>query len=103
MSAADQDHPVSTQPSPNGHEIHRRVSIAENHGLHGHDNPAFDSPRSRKVSAASDHAEMGPVRKKSILHHAHASENISLPGGKSSFNPGAFNYFSTRYQACFID
>lgn len=65
--STDPDHSVSTQPS--GHDGHRRVSIAD--GPHGHDNPAFDSPRSRKVSAASEHAEMGPVRKKSILHNAH--------------------------------
>lgn len=81
MSTTDQENPVSTQPSPNGHtEVYRRVSIVE--GLHGHDNPAFDSPRSRKVSATSEHAETGPVRKKSILHNAHAAENISLSGGE---------------------
>lgn len=69
--STDPENPVSSQPS--GHDIHRRVSIVE-----GHDNPAFDSPRSRKVSAASEHAEMGPVRKKSILHHSHAAD-----GGKT--------------------
>ncbi|XP_018326683.1 sodium/hydrogen exchanger 9B2 isoform X2 [Agrilus planipennis] len=40
-----------------------------NHTSQGHDNPVFDTPRSRKVSATSDHSDMGPVRKKSILHN----------------------------------
>lgn len=74
----DSEHPVSTQPGGGHDGPHRRVSIVEGHG---HDNPAFDSPRSRKVSAASEHAEIGPVRKKSILHNAHAGENNSLGGG----------------------
>lgn len=77
--STDPDHIVSTQPT--GQEPHRRVSIATEPAIHGHDNPAFESPRSRKVSAASDHAEMGPVRKKSILHNAHATD-INPPGGK---------------------
>lgn len=82
--STDPEHPVSSQPG--GHDVHRRVSIAD--GPHGHDNPAFDSPRSRKVSAASDHAEMGPVRKKSILHHSHGAENNSIGGG---------NFFTTLH------
>ncbi|CAH1368933.1 unnamed protein product [Tenebrio molitor] len=65
--SVDQDPIVSTEPSPTSHlEVphNRRVSIVE--GLHGHDNLAFESPRSRKVSANSDHAEFGPVRKKAF-------------------------------------
>jgi hypothetical protein len=79
--SVDQDPIVSTEPSPTSHlEVphNRRVSIVE--GLHGHDNLAFESPRSRKVSANSDHAEFGPVRKKSILHNSHNAENLSLSG-----------------------
>lgn len=42
------------------------------HSYGGYDNHAFESPaRSRKTSGqTADHAEIGPVRKKSILHHA---------------------------------
>ncbi|XP_076270844.1 na[+]/H[+] hydrogen antiporter 1 [Rhynchophorus ferrugineus] len=44
----------------------RKVSIKDR----GYENHAFESPaRSRKVSTASEHVEVGPVRKKSILHH----------------------------------
>ncbi|XP_019875363.2 sodium/hydrogen exchanger 9B2 isoform X2 [Aethina tumida] len=77
----DKDKVVSSNPSPGAHldsPHHRKVSIVES--VHGHDNPAFESPRSRKVSSTSDHAEMGPVRKKSILHNAnvnHDSNSIS--------------------------
>lgn len=72
--AADDTHVVAVQPHG---ESYRRVSIVE--GIHGHDNPAFDSPRSRKVSATSDYAEIGPVRKKSILHHAHNLDHLAVP------------------------
>nr|XP_022919164.1 sodium/hydrogen exchanger 9B2-like isoform X2 [Onthophagus taurus] len=36
----------------------------------GVDNLGFEHPRSRKVSATSNHEEIGPVRKKSILHNS---------------------------------
>lgn len=88
--STDPEHSVSTQPG-GGHDGHRRVSIAD--GPHGHDNPAFESPRSRKVSAASEHAEIGPVRKKSILHHAHGAENTTSGGGKTVF----FKFSLHRY------
>ncbi|XP_044268567.1 sodium/hydrogen exchanger 9B2 isoform X2 [Tribolium madens] len=80
--SVDQDPIVSSEPSPTSHlEVplqSRRVSIIES--LHGHDNLGFESPRSRKVSGNSEHAEIGPVRKKSILHNAHPVENLSLSG-----------------------
>lgn len=63
----DNDTSVSTSHA----DPRRKISSISDHG---HDNPAFDSPRSRKVSATSDHAGIGPVRKKSILHNAQASE-----------------------------
>lgn len=53
---------------------------ASNFSDYGHDNPTFESPaRSRKVSTNSEHAEIGPVRKKSILHLAQNStvENVN--------------------------
>ncbi|XP_065162835.1 sodium/hydrogen exchanger 9B2 isoform X3 [Atheta coriaria] len=80
MTVDAEDPPVTQQPTtqPNS----RKVSIIThndqmNNGRHdgGHDNMAFESPRSRKVSSNSEHAEIGPVRKKSILHNAHAFEN----------------------------
>ncbi|KAJ8915606.1 hypothetical protein NQ315_003390 [Exocentrus adspersus] len=87
--SVDQDLPVSSSPSPVSHaepqnHVYRKVSIVEGpHGPHdrGYDNLAFESPaRSRKVSANSDHAEMGPVRKKSILHKAGDFEYGSISG-----------------------
>ncbi|KAJ8983795.1 hypothetical protein NQ317_008113 [Molorchus minor] len=64
--SVDQDLEVSSDPSAVSHvEPHhpsRKVSIVD--GSQGHDNLAFDPPRSRKVSANSEHAEIGPVRKK---------------------------------------
>ncbi|KAJ8928452.1 hypothetical protein NQ314_018994 [Rhamnusium bicolor] len=84
--SGDQDFVVSPIPSPMSHlEPHqpsRKVSIAD--GLLGHDNLAFESPRSRKVSANSEHAEMGPVRKKSILHKSSDFENTSISGRSDS-------------------
>ncbi|XP_050307245.1 sodium/hydrogen exchanger 9B2-like [Anthonomus grandis grandis] len=65
----------SRNPSPTSHPENnhtRKVSIIENH-FHdkGRDNHAFDSPaKTRKISAQSELAEIGPVRKKSILHMA---------------------------------
>ncbi|KAJ3654391.1 hypothetical protein Zmor_013581 [Zophobas morio] len=85
--SVDQDPIVSSEPSPTSHlevppQNSRRVSIVES--IHGHDNYGFESPRSRKVSANSDHAEIGPVRKKSILHNAHPVENVTLSGNSDS-------------------
>ncbi|KAK5646398.1 hypothetical protein RI129_004862 [Pyrocoelia pectoralis] len=62
----------SRPTTPPHFDIHRKPS---NLSDYGHDNPTFESPaRSRKVSSAnSEHAEIGPVRKKSILHLAHNS------------------------------
>ncbi|CAG9771290.1 unnamed protein product [Ceutorhynchus assimilis] len=74
--SGDQDlNNLSMHPSPTSHaetnnHNTRKVSIIDHH-FHerGHDNHAFESPaRSRKVSS-SDHADIGPVRKKSILHN----------------------------------
>lgn len=84
MSKPDKP-PVFTQPSLNAHDTHHRVNIATDHSPHAHDNPAFDSCRSRKVSATSDPGDGGPVMK-IILNNTHASENISLSSlsGKSA-------------------
>lgn len=57
----------------------RRVSIVN--GQNGYDNIAFETARNRKISAASEHVEVGPVRKKSILHNAHAPD-YGFPAGK---------------------
>ncbi|KAF5286799.1 hypothetical protein FQR65_LT02217 [Abscondita terminalis] len=59
---------MSVEQSPRSDRIRKVSSDC------GHDNPAYESPRSRKVSTTSDHAEIGPVRKKSILHN---SQNYS--------------------------
>lgn len=82
--SVDQDPFVPSEPSLPGlvdaPPISRKISIID--GFHGHDNLAFESPnRSRKVSANSDHAEFGPVRKKSILHNAHAVPDIGIVAG----------------------
>lgn len=87
--SVDQDLVVSSSPSPVSHTDHptgRKVSIVDGPHCHdrGHDNPAFESPRSRKVSANSDHAEIGPVRKKSILHKTSDFENNSISGRSDS-------------------
>ncbi|KAJ8958964.1 hypothetical protein NQ318_019735, partial [Aromia moschata] len=84
----DED-PVVSSDTPTPHQEHhhpsRKVSLVETpNGLHGHDNPAFESPRSRKVSGTSDHTEMGPVRKKSILHKTSDIENHSISGRSDS-------------------
>lgn len=73
---------VNQEPSPTSHlEVPHNRKVSINESLHGHDNLAFESPaRSRKVSANSEYAETGPVQKKSILHNAHAAENLSLSG-----------------------
>lgn len=84
--SVDQEPVISSNPSPVSHPDSRhngrKVSIVDGPHLHdrGHDNPAFESPRSRKVSANSDHVEIGPVRKKSILHKSNDFENTSLSG-----------------------
>lgn len=69
-TAITQQPPIST--SPVATTPVRKVSIVEraDSPSGGYDNPAFESPRSRKVSSNSEHTEMGPVRKKSILHNA---------------------------------
>ncbi|XP_066138687.1 sodium/hydrogen exchanger 9B2-like isoform X1 [Euwallacea fornicatus] len=59
----------STPGQPESNHQVRRVSIVDNLHDRGYDNHAFDSPaRNRKPSGQTDHAEVGPVRKKSILH-----------------------------------
>uniref|UniRef100_A0AAR5QJN9 Cation/H+ exchanger transmembrane domain-containing protein n=3 Tax=Dendroctonus ponderosae TaxID=77166 RepID=A0AAR5QJN9_DENPD len=75
MSGDQDPNNVSSNPSPTSnlepnHNNNRKVSILD-HYIHdrGYENHAFESPtRSRKVSTQSEHAEIGPVRKKSILH-----------------------------------
>lgn len=43
---------------------------------HGHENLGFEhAPLRRKISTVSDHAKVGPVRKKSALHNMHNAEN----------------------------
>ncbi|KAG5868114.1 hypothetical protein JTB14_002906 [Gonioctena quinquepunctata] len=59
----------------------RKVSIVD--GPHGHENPCFEPP-SRKISSTSDHAEIGPVRKKSILHKTTDIESNSSHGKNES-------------------
>lgn len=66
----DGDKTVSSNPTPTSSS--RKVSIITDQG---HDNPLFES-RSRKVSANSEHADIGPVRKKSILHNAQNNKEV---------------------------
>lgn len=66
---------VSTNPSPVSNlepSFNQLRSHNSDTNLHGIDNPAFE-PRNRKIS--SEHVEVGPVRKKSILHNIHANDN----------------------------
>ncbi|GLV42490.1 Na[+]/H[+] hydrogen antiporter 1 [Carabus blaptoides fortunei] len=72
------DGAITNQPAPG--EPYRRISILTEHSIEGgHDNPAFESPR-RRISLNSDHTEMGPVRKKSILHNRDAGGGEIAPG-----------------------
>lgn len=59
----------------------RRVSIAN--GQNGYDNHAYDTTRNRTISTSSEHAEIGPVRKKSILHHTQISDNPAASGKRN--------------------
>lgn len=59
----------------------RKVSIVNGHN--GYDHHAFETARNRKISAA-EHAEVGPVRKKSILHNSHLTENQHVIGKQSA-------------------
>lgn len=61
----------------------RKFGVME--GFHGHDNPIFDTAKSRKISTASTHIEIGPVRKKSVMHKD--LENTSAAnGGRKHFD-----------------
>ncbi|XP_030752420.1 sodium/hydrogen exchanger 9B2 isoform X2 [Sitophilus oryzae] len=78
----DTDH-TSHNPNPHSDSTPsaRKVSIVER----GYENHAFESPaRSRKVSAASEHAEVGPVRKKSILHYHHVTNAFEQDAVKTN-------------------
>lgn len=88
--------PSSVSPS-------RKVSINVVHetpqSQHGYDNPAFEQSRSRKVSQTSEHAEIGPVRKKSILHNSHnaySSDNNTLSDYQSRHD-GTFLFIILFY------
>nr|CAI5842090.1 unnamed protein product [Callosobruchus analis] len=78
-STVEPHHP---DPSHGDPSRSRRVSIADGHGG-GHDNLGFDPP-SRKISVNSDHTEVGPVRKKSILHKVGDVDSCSLHGRPDS-------------------
>lgn len=91
MSSTDQNEPIVSQPTsqPVSQQASRKVSINSDKGL---DNPAFEhhhhhhhsSPR-RKISSTlseNSHTEIGPARKKSILHNnsqtAHDNYHLGL-------------------------
>ncbi|GJQ86479.1 hypothetical protein Trydic_g10384 [Trypoxylus dichotomus] len=59
---------VIWEPDANVQVPVRKISLKN--ALQGFDNPTFESPRSRKTSAASSHEEVGPVRKKSCLQNS---------------------------------
>ncbi|XP_056642284.1 sodium/hydrogen exchanger 9B2 isoform X2 [Diorhabda sublineata] len=68
-----------------------QVPVMDQHpdSRHGHhhdrsyDNPVFESP-SRKISATSEHTEIGPVRKKSILYKHNDIDMLSCSGRSES-------------------
>lgn len=64
--SADNDNVVAEQPQHN--ELYRKINNSSP-AFYGQDNHGFDFPHGKKVSGTSDHAEHGPTRKKSILHH----------------------------------
>lgn len=72
----------TTLPVPVTSEPKRRVSIASDPVAVGHDNLAFEPNPRRKISQASDHSEVGPVRRKSILHNS-PLDNESLHSHQS--------------------
>lgn len=73
---------LTSNSSPTGGDPpkQRKVSIitdpiAENRL--GHDNLAYEQNPRRKISQASEHSEVGPVRRKSILHNSgHDNESV---------------------------
>ncbi|KRT86794.1 Na/H antiporter [Oryctes borbonicus] len=72
---------VIWEPDANVQIPVRKISLKN--PLHGFDNPTFDSPRSRKISTASSHEEVGPVRKKSCLHNPNfVTDAIGYDTGK---------------------
>lgn len=72
---------TSTTDPPNNESAVRKVSILKNSpsmdSLHGYDNLGFESPRRRISVNNPDHTELGPVRKKSILHNRDVAMEIS--------------------------
>lgn len=78
--------PIMLQPTSRSTNTSRKVSINSDKGL---DNPAFEHNPRRKISANSDHSEVGAVRRKSILINSHnhqqhpqqQHDNISLHSG----------------------
>lgn len=75
--------PIMLQPTSKSTNTSRKVSINSDKGL---DNPGFEPNPRRKISANSEHSEIGPVRRKSILINSHVHpqqqhDNISLHSG----------------------
>lgn len=80
------NHEVSSDPSPHScPEPTRSRKVSNNSGNQGYDNIGYESP-SRKISQVSEHTDIGPVRKKSILHKNSEREldssSISQKSGK---------------------
>lgn len=84
---------ITVQPSsPNtlsaNVESKRKVSIVTdptNDFRLGHDNLGYEQNSRRKTSQASDHSEIGPVRRKSILHNS-GQDNESIHSHQSYFD-----------------
>ncbi|XP_059616987.1 sodium/hydrogen exchanger 9B2 isoform X2 [Phlebotomus argentipes] len=73
------DQVITVQPpSPAHTDAKRKVSIVTDPvERHGFDNLAFEQNPKRKISQTSDHSEIGPVHRKSILHNTNV-DNDSL-------------------------
>ncbi|XP_055714049.1 sodium/hydrogen exchanger 9B2 isoform X2 [Phlebotomus papatasi] len=71
--------PSPVQPPHHHTEGKRKVSIVTDHVevRHGFDNLGFEQNPKRKISQTSDHSEIGPVHRKSILHNT-TTDNESL-------------------------
>ncbi|GAB0098544.1 sodium/hydrogen exchanger 9B2 [Sergentomyia squamirostris] len=71
--------PSPRPPQASNSDVKRKVSIIIDHDKsHGFDNMAFEQNPKRKISQTSDHSEIGPVHRKSILHNTNPLDNDSL-------------------------
>ncbi|KAJ8958961.1 hypothetical protein NQ318_019732 [Aromia moschata] len=67
----------------------RKMGVME--GLYGHENHAFEG-QSRKPSTVSNHTDIGPVRKKSILHRNEIEHGLPIVSDSEKQNGSSKKY-----------